>query len=276
MEMRYVADAVRFERMNSEEIRNSFLVGNLFGPNKIELVYSFDDRAIIGSAVPVAGPLKLEGGEQLACEYFAERREMGVINIGDSGIVRVDGKKFTLDTKDVLYIGKGSKEVQFESANSRKPAKFYLVSYPAHAAYPTTVAKRGDAQPVKLGSDEEANKRTIYKYIHLEGIKSCQLVMGYTELAPNSVWNTMPGHTHTRRTEIYMYFEVKPNSVVFHFIGKPEETRHIVVRNQQVVLSPSWSIHSGAGLQNYSFVWAMGGENQAFSDMQGFSLEQIR
>jgi 4-deoxy-L-threo-5-hexosulose-uronate ketol-isomerase len=276
METRYPADAIRFERMNTEEIRNTFLVRTLFAPDKIELVYSFDDRAIVGSAVPTKTPLKLEAGEQLACQYFAERREIGVINIGDGGTITVDGKKFALANKDLLYIPRGSKDIQFESAKAQKPAKFYIVSYPAHAAYPIATAKQADAQTVKLGSDEEANKRTIYKYIHPDGIKSCQLVMGCTELAPNSVWNTMPGHTHTRRTEVYMYFGVGPDSVVFHFMGKPEQTHHIVVRNEQAVLSPSWSIHSGVGLKNYSFVWAMGGENQDFADMQGFSLEQIK
>jgi 4-deoxy-L-threo-5-hexosulose-uronate ketol-isomerase len=277
MEIRYSADPIRFERMNTEEIRITFLVRTLFVPDKIELVYWFDDRAIVGSAVPVKGnPLKLEAGEELACQYFAERRELGVINIGDAGIITVDGKKFTLANKDLLYIGKGSKGIQFESANAQRSAKFYIVSYPAHAAYPAALVRQADAQPIKLGSDEECNKRTIYKYVHPDGIKSCQLVMGCTDLAPNSVWNTMPGHTHIRRTEVYMYFGIEPGSVVFHFMGKPEQTRHIVVRNEQVVLSPSWSIHSGAGLKNYSFVWAMGGENQAFADMQGFSLEQMK
>jgi len=277
METRYSADAIRFERMNTEEIRDTFLIRTLFAPDKIELVYLFDDRAVIGSAVPVKGnPLKLEAGEQLACQYFAERREMGVINIGDTGIITVDGKKFTLGYKDLLYIGKGSKDIQFESANAQKPAKFYIVSYPAHAAYPAALAKQTDAQAVGIGSDEEANKRTIYKYVHPQGIKSCQLVMGCTDLAPCSVWNTMPAHTHIRRTEVYMYFAMEQNSIVFHFMGKPEQTRHIVVRNQQAVFAPSWSIHSGVGLKNYSFVWAMGGENQEFADMQGFSLEQIK
>jgi len=276
MEMRYVADFVRFERMNSQEVRDSFLVENLFGPNKIELLYSFDDRAIIGSAVPTNGPLALEAGEELACEYFAERREIGVMNIGDEGTITVDGKKFTMDTKDALYIGKGSRDIQFESAKGKEPAKFYLLSYPAHANYPTAQAKQSDAEPLELGSNESSNKRTIYKYIHPDGIKSCQLVMGCTDLAACNVWNTMPGHTHARRTEIYMYFAVDDDSAVVHFVGKPEETRHIIVRNQQAVLSPSWSIHGGAGLKNYSFIWAMGGENQAFSDMQAFSLEQLR
>ncbi|MDD5010965.1 MAG: 5-dehydro-4-deoxy-D-glucuronate isomerase [Phycisphaerae bacterium] len=276
METRYSADAIRFERMTSGEVRDTFLVRTLFVPDKIEMVYSFDDRAIIGSAVPVKGPLKLQVGGELASQHFADRRELGVLNIGGEGVITVDGKKFDLANKDLLYIGKGSKDIQFESADAKKPAKFYVVSYPAHKEYPTTLAKQADAEPVNLGSDAESNKRTIYKYVHPGGIKSCQLVMGCTDLAPNNVWNTMPGHTHTRRTEVYMYFGIEPNSLVFHFMGKPDQTRHIVVRNEQIVLSPSWSIHSGVGLKNYSFVWAMGGENQDFADMQGFSLEQIK
>ncbi len=276
METRYSADAVRFERMNTEEVRNTFLVRNLFAPDKVELVYWFDDRAIIGSAVPAGGPLKLEAGEQMASKYFAERRELGVINIGEAGIITVDGKKFNLAHKDLLYIPKGSKDIQFENANTGKNAKFYIVSYPAHKEYPMAAVKQSETQAVSLGSEAEANKRTIHKYVHPDGIKSCQLVMGCTDLAGGSVWNTMPGHTHIRRTEVYLYFAVDANAVVFHFMGKPEQTRHIVVRNEQVVLSPSWSIHSGAGLKNYSFVWAMGGENQDFIDMQGFSLEQIK
>ncbi|MFA5293593.1 MAG: 5-dehydro-4-deoxy-D-glucuronate isomerase [Phycisphaerae bacterium] len=276
METRYSADAVRFERMNTEEIRSTFLVRTLFAGDKIELIYWFDDRAIIGSAVPVKAPLKLEAGDHLASEYFAMRREIGVINIGGAGVITVDGEKFTLNHKDLLYIGKGSKDIQFESANAQKPAKFYIVSYPAHKEYPIALAKQADAQAVELGSDEESNKRTIRKYIHPDGIKSCQLVMGFTDLAANSVWNTMPGHTHTRRTEVYMYFGIDSGGVVFHLMGKPEQTRHIVIRNEQVALSPSWSIHSGVGLKNYSFVWAMGGENQAFGDMQGFSLDNLK
>jgi 4-deoxy-L-threo-5-hexosulose-uronate ketol-isomerase len=276
MEIRYSADAVRFERMNTEEIRNTFLIKTLFAPDKIELVYLLDERAIVGSAVPGKSTLKLEAGEELASKYFAERRELGVINIGDTGIITVDGRKFELGNKDLLYIGKGSKDIQFESVNSQKPAKFYIVSYPAHASYPLTFAKQSDVQAVSIGSDQEANKRTIYKYVHPQGIKSCQLVMGCTDLEPGSVWNTMPAHTHIRRTEVYLYFAMEVDLVVFHFMGKPEQTRHIVVRNQQVVFAPSWSIHSGAGIKNYSFVWAMGGENQEFTDMQGFSLDSLK
>jgi 4-deoxy-L-threo-5-hexosulose-uronate ketol-isomerase len=276
METRYSADMVRFERMNTEEVRGSFLIRTFFAPNKIEMIYWFDDRAIIGSAVPASGALKLQAGEQIASEYFCQRREIGVINIGGPGAVTVDGKMFTLGFKDCLYIPRGSKDIQFDSASLQKDAKFYFVSYPAHKEYPIVMAEKKDALTAKLGTDAECNKRTIHKYIHPDGIKSCQLVMGFTDLEPNSIWNTMPGHTHSRRTEVYMYFGFDSNSVVFHFMGKPDQTRHIVVRNEQVVLSPSWSIHSGAGMKNYSFVWAMGGENQAFNDMQGFTLDNLK
>ena len=276
MEVRYSVDPVHFERMNSKEIRDKFLIEGLFVPGQVKTVYSFIDRVVVGSAVPTDGPLALKAGAEMACEYFAERRETGVFNIGAEGTVIIDGKRYPLDNKEVLYIGRGSRNIQFESAQAQKPARFYLISYPAHKSYPTTHAKINDAATVELGSDESANKRTIYKYIHPAGIQSCQLVMGFTELAEGSIWNTMPGHTHIRRSEVYMYFNVGSDSLVFHYMGKPEETRHIAVRDAQAVLSPGWSIHSGAGLKYYNFVWAMGGENQDFDDMQPFSLEQIR
>lgn len=276
MEMRYAADPVHFERMNSEEIRNNFLIADLFTEGQIKTVYSYIDRVIVGSAVPADKPLTLEAGEEMACDYFTQRREVGVINIGAKGVIKVDGKKYSMELKDVLYIGKDSKDIQFESTEAGNPAKFYIISYPAHKSYPTTQAKIKDAEPLNLGSVENSNKRTIYKYIHPAGIKSCQLVMGLTELAEGCVWNTMPGHLHQRRSEVYMYFDVGDDSLVFHYMGKPEETRHLSVRDGQAVLSPSWSIHAGAGMKNYAFVWAMGGENQDFGDMQGFSLDEIK
>ena len=276
MEMRYPADAVRFETMTSEQVRDNFLIEGLFAPDQIKMVYSFADRAIVGSIVPASKPLALKAGKEMACEYFAERREIGIINIGARGAVLVDGKQYSLGKKEALYIGMGSKDIQFSSKDKKKPAKFYLVSYPAHACYPTTKAGLKKATVVKLGSDKNANKRVIYKYIHPAGIKSCQLVMGITTLEQGNVWNTMPGHTHIRRSEVYMYFDVGDDSLVFHYMGKPDETRHIAVRDGQAVLSPSWSIHSGVGLKKYNFVWAMGGENQDFDDMQAFSLEQVR
>ncbi len=276
MEVRYCADQVRTTRMNTEELRGSFLVEGYFSPGKLQLLYSDVDRAIIGSAVPTSGPLKLEGGKELASDYFTERREVGVINVGGAGSVRVEGEDYPLENRDALYIGKGNREVVFSSGDAANPAAFYILSYPAHASYPTQTARQADAAAVDLGSDEEANKRTIYKYIHLDGIQSCQLVMGFTVLAPGSVWNTMPAHTHERRSEVYMYFDVPEDAVVFHFMGTPQETRHLVVRNREATISPSWSLHAGSATRNYCFVWGMGGENQEFTDMDGIGMDCIR
>jgi len=276
MEVRYCADQVRYTRMNTEELRRSFLVEGYFAPGRLQLLYSDVDRAIIGSAVPTSGPLKLEGGKELASDYFTERREVGVINVGGAGSVRVEGEDYLLENRAALYIGKGNREVVFSSSDAANPAAFYILSYPAHASHPTQAARQADAAAVHLGSEEEANKRTIYKYIHLDGIQSCQLVMGFTELAQGSVWNTMPAHTHERRSEVYMYFDVPEDAVVFHFMGTPQETRHLVVRNRQATISPSWSLHAGSATRNYCFVWGMGGENQEFTDMDGIGMDSIR
>ena len=275
MEVRYSPDPLRFELMNTSELRESFLVDDMFVPGEITLVYSDIDRVIVGSATPTDGGLKLEAGDELKAEYFAERRELGVINIGGEGSITVDGKTYPMVKLDALYIGRGSKEIEFSSAGADDPAKYYIISYPAHAAYPTSHVKIADAEPIKLGSSKECNERTIYKYIHPNGVKSSQLVMGCTLMEEGSVWNTMPSHTHERRSEVYMYFDVPEGAAVFKFIGEPSETRHIVVRNGQAVLSPSWSLHSGAGTSNYSFIWAMGGENQDFSDMDGISVDDM-
>jgi 4-deoxy-L-threo-5-hexosulose-uronate ketol-isomerase len=276
METRYLADPERFEWMNTIEVRDRFLVETLFEEGSVELVYCDSDRAVVGSAVPLGEPLALSAGKELASDYFAERREVGAINVGGAGGITVDGQKYDMDNRDGLYIGRGAKEISFESANPEEPAAFYILSYPAHKEYPTTHIKIADAEPVRLGSQAESNERTIYKYIHPAGVPSCQLVMGLTELEDGCVWNTMPAHTHARRTEVYMYFDVPDNSVVFHFMGKPDETRHIVVRNRQVVLSTSWSIHAGAGTTNYKFIWGMGGENQAFGDMDAIDINVLR
>lgn len=275
MEVRYAPEPVRFEMMNTGELRESLLVENLFTPGEIVLVYSDIDRAIVGSAVPAGEGIKLEAGDELKADFFAERREIGVINIGGDGSIVVDGKTYPMVKLDALYIGRGSREIEFKSENADNPAQYYIISYPAHASYPTTHAKIADAEPLKLGSSKECNERTIYKYVHPAGIKSSQLVMGCTLMEEGSVWNTMPAHTHERRSEVYMYFDLDENAAVFKFIGEPHETRHIVVRNGQAVLSPSWSIHAGAGTTNYSFIWAMGGENQDFGDMDGISVGDI-
>ena len=277
MEVRYSPDPLNFKRMTTEELRKNFLIESLFQPDKIEMVYSDIDRSITGSAVPVKSSLKLLASKkEMAADYFTERREIGVINIGEKGIVILDGKVFTMNHKDCLYIGRGTKKIDFKSSNSKKPAMFYFSSYPAHTQYPSKHLKFSDAEPAKLGDMKSANKRTIYKYIHEKNVKSCQLVMGLTELEEGSLWNTMPVHTHQRRSEIYMYFNLKNDSCVFHFLGEPNETRHIVIRNRQAVLSPSYSIHSGAGTQNYTFIWSMGGENQEFDDMDWIKMENLK
>lgn len=276
MEVRYVADPVRFQRMTTSEIRESFLVENLFQPDIINLLYSEVDRAIIGSAVPGKKPLSLAASRELAVDYFCERRELGVLNIGGRGEITVDGNVFGMENRDGLYIGKGSKEISFSSENAKNPAAFYILSFPAHQNYPSRQAKLADAEVVHLGSAEAANSRTIYKYIHPRGIPSCQVVMGFTVLEPGSVWNTMPPHTHERRMEVYLYFDMAEDARVFHLMGSAEETRHIVVANRQAVISPSWSLHSGVGTGAYTFCWGMGGENQTFEDMDALAIDQIK
>lgn len=276
MQTRYVADPLRFPRMTTEEVRQSFLIDNLFQPEAIYLLYCDVDRAIVGSAVPGKKPLRLEASTELATSYFCERREIGILNIGGVGEVSIDNQLFRLENRDGLYIGKGSKDIFFSSLDAKNPAAFYLVSFPAHQAYPTQQARLENAEAVLLGTPEAANERTIYKYIHPRGIPSCQVVMGFTVLKPGSVWNTMPPHTHARRMEIYLYFDMADNARVFHLMGAAEETRHIVVANRQAVISPSWSIHSGVGTGAYTFCWGMGGENQTFEDMDGLEIGQLR
>jgi len=271
MRMTFAADNRRYASLNTEGLREHFLL-SLFTAGVIDLVYTDTDRAVVGSAVPSQGPLQLASASELRAEYFCERRELGVLNIGGQGEISVDGRSFAMDHLDGLYISRGSREISFQSKSPDKPAAFYLLSYPAHTAYPTTHAKKADAEAVALGTAADANQRTIYKYIHPRGIKSCQLVMGFTELNVGNVWNTMPCHTHTRRSEIYLYFNLKPDARVIHLMGTPEETRHLVVADRQAVISPSWSIHSGAGMGAYTFCWGMGGENQAFEDMDPVAM----
>ena len=276
MDIRYVADADRYPHMTTAELRASYLVENLFQPGAVRLVYTDVDRAVLGGIVPTTQRLTLETSKELAANYFAERREIGVINVGGKGTITVDGNSFALEKRDSLYIGRGSQQIEFSSANQQQPAWFYLVSYPAHTSHPTRLATAKDAEAVDLGSTAEANQRTIRKYIHTKGIPSCQLVMGFTELKSGSIWNTMPPHTHSRRTEVYLYFDVAPDVAVFHFMGPAKETRHLVVRNGEAVLSPPWSMHCGAGSRNYCFVWAMGGENQEFADMDQIAVKELR
>jgi 4-deoxy-L-threo-5-hexosulose-uronate ketol-isomerase len=262
--------------LTNEELRRQFLVEDLFLPGSLQLVYTDIDRAIVGGVMPADAPLHLRAGRETACSYFCERREIGVLNLSSTGTVVVDGKAFRLAPLECLYIGRGSREVSFSSERPEAPASFYLMSYPAHADFPTIHAGLDAANRIELGSPADANRRTIHQYIHLKGIQSCQLVMGFTELHEGSVWNTFPPHTHGRRTEVYCYFDLPPQGCVLHLMGLPQETRHIVVREKQGVLSPAWSIHSGVGTGSYRFVWAMGGENQTFEDMDTVQATQLK
>lgn len=262
MKMCVSSDPERFKRMTTDELRKTYLIDDLFELGALQLFYTDIDRMIVGSAVPVKDEIALDTPKELLCEYFTERREIGIINIGASGKVSVDGEEFRLDAKDVLYIGKGSPDIIFSSDNPSNPSLFYIASYPAHAKFPTRLLKNKDAVVLDYGSEEEANKRKINCYFTEKGLQSCQLCIGITDLAAGSVWNTMPAHLHKTRSEAYLYFNVHEDTVLFHIMGEPNETRHIVVRNQQVVLSPSWSIHSGVATKNYSFLWAMGGEDK--------------
>jgi len=276
MELRHAIHADHAKHFDTEALRGAFLVERLFQAGKLNLVYSYYDRIIVGAAVPVR-PLALAADRSvIGSEYLLERRELGVINIGGPGTVSVDGRPYALQPRDGLYVGRGTRDVSFASDAAERPARFYLLSAPAHHDHPTAHIPIGQAQPNRLGSDEQANRRTIYKYIHPRGIKSCQLVMGLTELEEGSVWNTMPPHTHQRRSEVYMYFNLDPAAMVIHLMGRPDATRHLVMRNEQAVLNPSWSIHAGGGTQNYTFIWAMGGENQVFEDMDGVQTTALR
>ena len=267
METINTADRESYRRMTTDEQRAHFLKSGLFEAGKLTVVYSDVDRAVVAAAVPTAVKLELTGGKEMSCAYFHERRESGVINLGSEGTVTVDGTVYLLAPCECLYIGKGAKSVTFGSVSAESPAQFYLVSYPAHAAYPTMHATAEQANLVELGSQKDANQRTIRQFIRPGKIQSCQLVMGYTELAVGSVWNTYPPHTHDRRTEVYCYFNLPENGRVIHLYGEPSETRHLVLKEKDVVFSPAWSIHSGVGTGAYRFVWAMGGENQVFEDM---------
>ncbi len=260
--------------MATAELRREFLIEELFVPDQVRTVYSYSDRIIVGGALP-GRTLELTGNKALGTGHFLERREMGIINVGGSGTVGVDGAEYELARLDGLYIGRGKKDVTFRSTDPVQPAQFYFLSTPAHRDYPVEKITNSQADRETLGSAETANRRTIYKYIHPGGTKSCQLVMGFTRLEPNNVWNTMPTHTHERRTEVYLYFDIPEDNVVFHFMGEPGETRHLVIRNKQAVISPSWSIHSGAGTTDYSFIWGTSGENQTFSDMDFIPMQDL-
>ena len=274
--MHYLPSPAETRRMDTAELRDRFLLGDVFQPGRITLRFVDLDRVVIGGAVPSGGALRLEAPAEMAAEFFAERREIGILNVGGGGSVTVDGERFAMAFRDGLYVGRGAREVSFESDDAAEPARFYLVSYPAHAAYPTTHVAHADADATELGTVATANRRILRKYFHPGGVQTAQLVMGVTELLEGSVWNTMPAHTHARRTEVYLYFRVPADAVVMHLMGEPDQTRHLVVRDGEVALSPGWSIHSGCGTASYSFCWAMGGENQVFADMQGVAMDALR
>ena len=265
-----------FKHYDTKKIRKEFLVENIMDPGNIRLVHTLIERYIVGGAVPLVEGLLLETIDPLKAEYFCERREVGVINVGGSGSVVVDGKEYTLDFKDALYVGKGSKEVVFKSDDANKPAHFYFNSAPAHKEFPVKHVTLADANVLHLGSLETSNERDINQLLINTVVDTCQLQMGMTELKPGSVWNTMPAHTHGRRNEVYFYFEVPENQAVCHFMGQPDETRHIWMQNEQAVISPSWSIHSAAGTSNYIFIWGMAGENLDYTDMDVIQPTQLK
>lgn len=276
MESRYESSPKEVASMNTESLRANFLIEKLFEANQVNLTYTHYDRVITGGVMPVNSVVALPNYDALKSDYFLERRELGIINVGGDGKITADGEVFLINKLDCLYLGKGVKTASFESIDATNPAQYFLISSPAHQSYPTRLMKKEEASPVNLGSNQTSNERTIYKYIHLDGIRSCQLVMGLTVLANGSVWNTMPAHTHDRRMEVYCYFDIPQNQAVLHLMGQPQETRHLFVSNHQAIISPPWSVHSGCGTANYSFIWAMAGENQLFTDMDFVEIPSLR
>ena len=280
MDIRYSANQKDVKRYTTQELRDEFLITGLYQPDRVVAVYSHVDRMVTFGCMPVTREISLDDGIEVyanfGTNYILQRREIGIFNIGGKGSIKVDGTVYELDYKDCLYITMGAKEVLFSSADGSHPAKFYMVSAPAHTAYETKLLTLADAAKRPVGDAKTSNKRVINQFIHPDVLKTCQLCMGMTVLEPGSVWNTMPAHTHERRMEIYTYFEVPDDQVVFHFMGEGDETRHIVMHNEDAVISPSWSIHAGAGTSNYTFIWAMGGENQEFDDMDHIQTPDLR
>lgn len=280
MDIRYSANQRDFKRYTTEETRNEFLIENLYVPNEVVAVYSHVDRMVTLGCMPTTEVVPIDKGidvwANFGTNFFLERREIGIFNIGGAGVINADGEEYEMNYKDCIYITMGTKEVTFKSLDPNAPAKFYMVSAPAHKPCKTTFIPIDKAAKRNVGAAETANKRVINQFIHPDVLETCQLSMGMTVLEPGSVWNTMPAHTHERRMEIYMYFEVPEDNVVFHMMGEGKETRHIVMQNEQAVISPSWSIHCGCGTSNYTFIWAMGGENQAFDDMDNIPTTELR
>lgn len=275
MEERYESHPSEVEQMNTEELRENFLIEEIFEEGEAHFTYSHYDRMVVGGVMPVSEDVELDNFEPLKSEFFLQRREMGIINVGGKGSITADGKTYDVDKLSCLYLSRGTKEVAFSSADQKNPAKFYCFSALAHAKYENKVYTKEEALPVTLGSSESANERTIYKYIHNDGIDSCQVVMGLTVMHKGSVWNTMPPHTHDRRSEIYLYFDLPEEHGIMHFMGEPDQTRHMWVRNDQAIISPPWSIHAGSGTASYSFIWAMAGENKDFKDMDFIELQDL-
>lgn len=276
MKIIYESSPREVAAMKTADLRENFLVENLFEENQIKLTYTHYDRMILGGVMPVNQELLLDTYPALKSTYFLERREIGIINVGGPGTIKVDDQEFSVEKLSCVYIGKGTQNVSFASGDSGNPAKFFVLSTPAHHTYENMMFTKEQASPVNLGAAETSNNRTIYKYIHNDGIMSCQLVMGLTVLSTGSIWNTMPPHVHDRRSEVYCYFDVPENQGVMHFMGDPSETRHMWIQNHQAIISPPWSIHSGAGSANYSFIWGMGGENKDFTDMDFVNLNELR
>ena len=280
MDIRYAANPRDVKRYTTEELRNEFLIENLYQPDSVTAVYSHVDRMVTLGCMPVTETVSIDKGidvwANFGTKFFLERREIGIFNIGGEGTIAVDGTIYELGYKDCLYVTMGAKEVLFASKCAERPAKFYMVSAPAHRSYETRLLKLADANKKPCGDAATSNKRVINQFIHPAVLKTCQLSMGMTVLESGSVWNTMPAHTHERRMEVYMYFEVPEDQVVFHMMGQGQETRHIVMKNEQAVISPSWSIHAGAGTSNYTFIWAMGGENQEFDDMDVIPITELK
>lgn len=280
MDIRYGANQKDAKYYTTDELREEFLIEGLFTPDKKSMTYSHIDRIIAGGVMPVEKTIELADDidtmKQLGTNSFLERRELGIINIGNTGKVVVDGVEYILENKDAMYVGKETKTVEFSSIDKNAPAKFYINSAPAHMVYPTKHIERKNAKKVPLGDQKLGNKRTIYQLLHPEVVDSCQLMMGVTVMEEGNVWNTMPSHTHERRMEVYLYFDMPEDAAVFHYMGEPTETRHIAMHNEQAVISPSWSIHSGCGTQAYTFIWGMVGENKTFDDMDHIAIKDIR
>lgn len=276
IDIRHAIDPRAARALDTEELRAAFLIESLFLPGEVKLTYSHLDRLVVGGAMPVGAELALPHVRQTGTERFLDRREMTVVNIGGDGTVTAGGDRFDMGNRDMLYLGRGAGPVAFGSADPGRPARFYLLSAPAHHAYPSRLIRIGDAKRIDLGAQLTSNERSIFQFVHPDVMESCQLVVGMTVLAPGSVWNTMPCHVHDRRSEAYLYFDLDPAQRVFHFMGEPSQTRHLVVANEQAILSPGWSIHSGAGTASYTFVWAMAGDNVDYRDVDMVAMEDLR